>query len=143
MLALQYLVPLFALVAGLIYVIFGDKTYSDPYIRGIHHSAWVVLALVSVMVALKYMSTISLVKPGLLRSTVILSMPVIAAIGAAMVLIAEDDASTEAHGTRIAGHVWIVIHGILVGIFVSLPPQALMKLFKAGGGKETNKAVQA
>lgn len=139
MLGLQFLVPLLALVAGLIYVVFGDKTYSDPYIRGIHHSAWVVLALVSLMVALKYAATMTLTKPCLLRSAVILSMPLIAAIGATMVIVAKDDARPEVHGTRIAGHVWIAVHGILVGIFIGLPPSSLVKLFK-GRGKESSAA---
>jgi hypothetical protein len=134
---LHLLVPVFALAAGIIYLIYGDKTYSDPYLRGIHHTIWIVLVLVSLITAAHHLRVTNIVKVGIVRRAVILSMPIIAAVGASMVIIADTDEIAKNTGTKVAGHVWIALHGILVALFVTLPPKALLAAVRNAVRKAT------
>jgi hypothetical protein len=118
MIVLSWFVFVFALAAALVYASLGNEIYTDPYTRGIHHTLWAVLVLISLVVAAHYVRVFGVTKKRALPATIILSMPIVAAVGASMVWIAKEDRTSSAP-TNIAGHAWISVHALLVAVLVT------------------------
>lgn len=119
MVVLSWFVFLFALAAAALYSALGERIYTDPYTRGIHHTLWAILVLVSLVVAAQHVRVFGITKKRARAATIILSMPVVAAVGASMVWIADTEPKTTSTFTKIAGHGWIVLHGLAVAVLVS------------------------